>query len=240
MLTASPASDTDNGKKLCVLIEGPRWGDAEFYGRWLLASAQVDRIWKDLIVNDATFRDRTLALDAIVCLDFGLNCTIIISKLAEKYRTAVIEPDGYDAEAVWMLTQLGFFTQTGDRYQMTIPGELQTDRVKQVLLALADQRHVKCREVEAWYDTFGRERECRSLSPFFLQCVPRSQAAGWQQVLDSMEETERLAHRSLLLAVSGNRESRESKQDRVGEQTVISWTKSQVPGERPDESHAAP
>jgi hypothetical protein len=29
MLTASPASDANDRKNLCVLIEGPRWGDAE-------------------------------------------------------------------------------------------------------------------------------------------------------------------------------------------------------------------
>jgi hypothetical protein len=30
-----------------VLIEGPNWGDAKFYGKWLLAAAQAETFWKE-------------------------------------------------------------------------------------------------------------------------------------------------------------------------------------------------
>jgi hypothetical protein len=26
----------------CILVEGPPWGDAEFYGKWLLAATEAD------------------------------------------------------------------------------------------------------------------------------------------------------------------------------------------------------
>ena len=31
---------------LGVLVEGPRWGDAEFYGNWLLAAAKAEAFGK--------------------------------------------------------------------------------------------------------------------------------------------------------------------------------------------------
>ncbi len=31
----------------CILVEGPNWGDAEFYGKWLLAAAQAETFWKE-------------------------------------------------------------------------------------------------------------------------------------------------------------------------------------------------
>ena len=37
----NPGSDNDHDHQdTCVLVEGPAWGDAEFYGRWLLNAAK--------------------------------------------------------------------------------------------------------------------------------------------------------------------------------------------------------
>jgi hypothetical protein len=43
----------------CILIEGPRWGDAEFYGRWLLAAAATQRLFKEA-TKDQVFDDEIL------------------------------------------------------------------------------------------------------------------------------------------------------------------------------------
>ena len=32
-----------------VLVEGPEWGDAQFYGEWLLAAAKAQLIWRDAL-----------------------------------------------------------------------------------------------------------------------------------------------------------------------------------------------
>ena len=29
-----------------VLVQGPAWGDAQFYGEWLLAAAKAEAYWK--------------------------------------------------------------------------------------------------------------------------------------------------------------------------------------------------
>jgi hypothetical protein len=44
-----------NAREPYILIEGPRWGDAEFHGKWLLAAARADRLCKTAIKNDAKF-----------------------------------------------------------------------------------------------------------------------------------------------------------------------------------------
>jgi hypothetical protein len=41
----------------CILIEGPRWGGAKFYGRWLLAAAEAQRLFNEATkVSSSTMR----------------------------------------------------------------------------------------------------------------------------------------------------------------------------------------
>jgi hypothetical protein len=40
----------------CILVEGPRWGDAEFYGRWLLAAVEARRLFTEA-TRDPVFDD---------------------------------------------------------------------------------------------------------------------------------------------------------------------------------------
>ena len=47
-----------------ILIEGPRWGDAEFYGRWLLAAAKAEALWKKAI-KDPSFEEQIGSLTAM-------------------------------------------------------------------------------------------------------------------------------------------------------------------------------
>ena len=35
-----------SGDQLCILVEGPRSGIAEFYGNWLLAASKAETFWK--------------------------------------------------------------------------------------------------------------------------------------------------------------------------------------------------
>jgi hypothetical protein len=32
-----------------ILVEGPRWADAEFYGKWLLMATKTQALWEDAI-----------------------------------------------------------------------------------------------------------------------------------------------------------------------------------------------
>jgi hypothetical protein len=33
----------------CILVEGPRWADAEFYGRWLLMAFKAQALWEKAV-----------------------------------------------------------------------------------------------------------------------------------------------------------------------------------------------
>jgi hypothetical protein len=45
----------------CILVEGPAWNDAEFYGHWLLSAAKANELLQDARKKDAEFR--TLFVD---------------------------------------------------------------------------------------------------------------------------------------------------------------------------------
>jgi hypothetical protein len=204
MSTTSPKVDETENNELCILIEGPKWGDAVFYGRWLILSTRVDDLWKEMAAEDPSFRklvDEVVSLPARV--DFGLNASILLFKLLEKYCTLVIEPADYDAEAVYMMAQMGFFTVTRRRYQMTLPTEIDRETVKRAMLNLADLK-------EVMWQAVAQDHRYNCVNPFSLVCMPRSAAVAWQRLLGRMDEDERLAERSALLAASGNRVNRES------------------------------
>ena len=42
----NPEEFVMNVTKPYVLVEGPRWDDAEFYRRWLLAAGKAEALWK--------------------------------------------------------------------------------------------------------------------------------------------------------------------------------------------------
>jgi hypothetical protein len=39
-----------------ILVEGPAWGDAEFYGQWLLNAAKAQTLLEQAKSDDASFR----------------------------------------------------------------------------------------------------------------------------------------------------------------------------------------
>jgi hypothetical protein len=41
----------------CILVEGPEWGDAEFFGKWLLAADKANRLWNEA-AKDSNFAKR--------------------------------------------------------------------------------------------------------------------------------------------------------------------------------------
>ena len=66
-----------------ILIEGPRWGDAEFYGRWLLAAAKAEALWKEAI-SDPSFQKQIEVVKVLVIPDFSIAATVLLSKF-EKF-----------------------------------------------------------------------------------------------------------------------------------------------------------
>jgi hypothetical protein len=177
--------------KSCVLVEGPAWGDAEFYGKWLLSAAKANELLQQAKRDDPEFSRSMDILEPIHLLDIGIAATRFVSQFyADKqFCTYVIKTDrehpetdpGEHVDFVPM-AEMGFFKLTGNRYQMTLPPDLDLDTVKQAYLKLA------ATEDEDWIHP---ER--------LVVDMPYSWATNYQRSLRKMNQGQRLADRRALL-----------------------------------------
>ena len=122
---------------LGVLVEGPQWGDAEFYGNWLLAAAKAETLWKK--ASDAPdFAKQVDRLSVATIPHFGIAATVFLMRLEDNLSSFVLsfnEGDGVD-EFV-MMAEMGFFVRTGRGYQMAIPADLNLAKFKAAALTYA-------------------------------------------------------------------------------------------------------
>jgi hypothetical protein len=166
-----------------ILVEGPTWGDAEFYGQWLLSAAKANRLLQQAKRDDPEFRRAIDTLEMCQCLDFGITGTVFVSKLADKeFDTFVIDPSSADIIEFVLMVEMGFFVLTGDRYQMALPPDLDMDGVKQAHLKLAET------EDKDWIHPEQ-----------LIVDMPYSKAEQYQRLLRNMNQDQRLADRRALL-----------------------------------------
>ena len=166
-----------------LLIEGPRWGDAKFCGKWLLAAGRANDLLT-LVREDASFSRVMTAVDIICIRDFGISASVVLSKFAENFSTILFSLEDVDTNDVAIMAELGFYQRTGDRYQMTIPARLDIHRVKKALRKFADTE-------DSEY-CLHPERLVRTIRP--------GEGRAWQERLKQMDERQRLADRNALLA----------------------------------------
>lgn len=48
---AGEANEMSTHINPCAVIESPKWGDAGFYGKWLLAAAHAETLWNDARID---------------------------------------------------------------------------------------------------------------------------------------------------------------------------------------------
>jgi hypothetical protein len=80
---------SDDQSEPCILIEGPRWADAEFYGRWLVAAGRANRFWLKALKN-AIFEKQVNRLTIAFIPDFGIGATVMISRLEKNLASFTI------------------------------------------------------------------------------------------------------------------------------------------------------
>jgi hypothetical protein len=166
-----------------ILVEGPAWGDADFYGRWLQLAAIVNDLLQKAKQDDAEFREAIDTLELLQCLDYGIMATVFLSLFDKRFHTFVIDIErSTDFSDFALMAEMGFFTLTGERYQMTLPTNLCMDEVKQAHLKLA------ATDDEEWIHP---ER--------MIVSMPWSQAKRYQRLLSKMDQAQRLADRRALL-----------------------------------------
>ncbi len=167
-----------------VLVEGPSWGDAGFFGRWLLTAAKVNELLQQAKRDDPDFHRSVDNLEILRTLDFGIMAIVFVSQFADKeFYTFVIDiVSSEDLIDFALMVEMGFFVLTGDRYQMTLPPTIDLETVKQAHLKLART------EDDDWIHP---ERLVRGMS--------YTQARKYQHLLGKMDQDQRLAARQALL-----------------------------------------
>ena len=166
-----------------ILVEGPAWGDADFYGHWLLEAARAQRLLEQAKRDDPVFRQTIDTLELLQLLDYGIMATVLVSQFVDKeFQTFIIDFASEDVNDFCLMVQMGFFILTGDRYQMVLPQNLDMERVKQAHLKLAATDDV---------DWIHPER--------LIVAMPKARATQFQCLLREMNQDQRLADRRLLL-----------------------------------------
>ena len=164
-----------------ILVEGPMFGDAEFFGRWLLAAAEANAFWLNAL-EDHTFQSRVNRLcDELP--DFGIAATIMLSRLEKKVASFVVDPNDTLGTEFVMMVEMGFFVLTGQRYQMVIPSRLTMEKVKRAAVKYAETDDTEfCLHPE-----------------YLIVTMPYGEANAWQTRLQNMDRAHRVADRNLLL-----------------------------------------
>lgn len=170
----------------CVLIEGPQWGDAEFYGKWLLAAAEAEALWKRAAEDDYVFAMQIDRVTIAYIPNFGIGATVLLSMFVGSPASVIVAMDDERIELVEensMMAVMGFFVLTGERYQMVVPMRLDTAIIKDAVLKFARTED----------DDYFLHPES------LLTTLPRKAAIIWQELLRGMKDSHRYADRAVLL-----------------------------------------
>ena len=119
-----------------ILVQGPAWGDAQFYGKWLLAAAEAEALWKDACADQDFKQQVDHVCDAYIP-DFGIAATVMIMQLNEYLTTFLIELDSIEGDDFTMMAEMGFFAHRNPSYQMTLPRLLTLEKVKAAIFKYA-------------------------------------------------------------------------------------------------------
>ena len=166
-----------------VLVEGPRPGDAEFLGRWLLAAVEADQVLQKQFEKNPALKQQISRLEVAYLFSFAPAATRFVELLMKNLTAFYLELWGEWGEVFTVMAELGFFRLTGNRYQMTIPQAILGSRIEVALLRLAATEDVEY-----------------FLHPEHLvECLSRPDAQEWQLRLERLPWMQRVADRALLL-----------------------------------------
>jgi hypothetical protein len=171
-----------------ILVEGPRWADADFYGKWLLTASKAQALWETAL-KCPSFKKQMDLVTVLYIPDFELSASLFLFELDKNLVSFAIRlknNDDWECAEVSQFTlmaEMGFFVLTDGRYQMAIPAKLNMDLVKSAAL-----RYAKT-EVE----DEGLRPEC------LVTTMPYALAEEWQTRLRDMDEEQRCADRAVLL-----------------------------------------
>src|SRR5690242_3401379 len=91
------------------VIEGPAWGDAEFYARWLASAATAQGLWKKAL-KDREFRRQVKQFLYCYIPDFGMGAAALLGQLWKNGVSALVDlsEEQYSTDFAMMI-MMGFF-----------------------------------------------------------------------------------------------------------------------------------
>ena len=120
-----------------VVVQGPAWGDAQFYGEWLLSAAKAEAHWKQAYADENFKRQVDHVCDSYIP-DFGIAAILMIMQLKEYRTTLLLELDSEEGDHFAMMAEMGFFEKRNTLYQMTLPSMLTLEKVKAAIFMYAE------------------------------------------------------------------------------------------------------
>jgi hypothetical protein len=176
-------SDKNLAKQHWVIVEGPAPGDAYFLGQWLLAAAEADKLLQEQFEQDPSFKLTIGRIELLYAFAFSptaTKCIELLMKDITSFSLSVFELFG---EVFVVMADIGFFSQTGDRYQVTVPKSVTREKIKAALLRLV-----------------ATEDEIDFLHPEHLvHCLSQEDVQHWHVRLGRMPWPQRVADRNVLL-----------------------------------------
>jgi hypothetical protein len=175
-----------------VVIEGPSPDDVDFTIGWLEAARKAGLLWHEYALDNPEadeLWDKLCSFNSLYesrpNLDFGAAAMAFVRKWLKNRASIVLDVSWSPwswTENFCLMMFAGFFVQTGDRYQMTIPGVIDIRKVHD--------------QLSDWLKRMDQE----NLSPQDLFATLNwRDARSWEARLMHMDGAARVADRAKLL-----------------------------------------
>jgi|SRR5882724_8596021 len=139
--------------------------------------------FKGKFEQDPSFKLTISRIELLYAFAFSPTATKCIELLMKDLTSFSLSVFDFWGEMFAVMADIGFFSRTGDRYQMTIPKTVTHAKIKAALLGLVkteDEDHIVHPE-------------------HLVRCLDQGEIRDWQLRLDRLPWTLRVADRNILL-----------------------------------------
>src|ERR1700675_4933653 len=96
-----------------ILVEGPRWADAEFYGKWLLMATKAQTLWEKAL-KFPSFKSQTELLTVLYTPTFDYSASLFLFQLSKNFVSFTIrllsdDTDCAEVNQFTLMAEMGFF-----------------------------------------------------------------------------------------------------------------------------------
>ena len=153
--------------------------DAEFASRWLAAASQADRILSDHCITDPEFKSAIDSLGVVSAVEFSPAAMAFVHFWLDKQSAFSLNLFDLEwAQNFAFMAAAGFFSRTGQHYQMTVPDALTTETIARAMLQLAaTEDNDYYLHPESILTTMTKAEACRAVRS--IKWPDRTQLTTW-------------------------------------------------------------